>query len=136
MGAELLRSEASFVYTQPTGRQAVASRLVEGLRAAGYECNQPSDIGYAETFRCMVDDQDFSIVVGLMDDGVREWLVSTNSRLKYWQRLWKSPDTESHRKLAKAVHLVLKADPFLTELRWYTSEDFAQSPDDRWKPHP
>ncbi len=30
----------------------------------------------------MVDDQDFSIVVGLMDDGVREWLVSTNSRLR------------------------------------------------------
>lgn len=109
---------------------------MEGLRAAGYECSQPSDIGYAETFRCTVDDQDFSIVVGLMDDGVREWLVSTNSRLRYWHRLWKSPDTESHRKLAKAVHRVLKADPLLTDLRWYTSEDFAQSPDDRWESHP
>ncbi len=132
----VLYPEASFAYTQPTSRAALASLLHDGLEAAGHECTLPVDIDYAVNFRCTVDSQDFSILVGQVDDGIREWLVSTASGLRYWHRLWKTSDTESHRKLTVAVHRLLKADPLIKDLRWYTTEDWDQSPDESWKGHP
>ncbi len=80
--------------------------------------------------------QNFSILVGLLNDGVREWLISTASRRWYWNRLWKSSDVENHREPARAVHRILKADSLITDLRWYTTEEWSHSRENDWKSLP
>ena len=136
MDSEELRSQVSFVYNQPTSRTAMASALHEGLEEAGHECSEPADIGYAETFRCNFEGQNFSILVGLLSDDVREWLISTASRRWYWNRLWNTSDVENHRELARAVHRILKADSLITDLRWYTTEEWSDSRENDWKSQP
>ncbi len=136
METEVLRSEASFTRGELVDARALAESLVEGLRSEGHECTAPADLGQGEMFDCAVDDDEFSILLGRIDDGVREWVLSTGSKLTYWHRLSRRSDTDNHRKLTAAVHRILKSDPFVADVRWYTSDGWARAREQEWELYP
>jgi hypothetical protein len=122
--------------TEPPGR-ALAGLIRDALGHAGVHANSPSNRDdYAWEFDCEVGPRRFLILVGICDDGDREWLVFSESLLGSLKRLFGCRDAEEHHELNRRIHGVLKADPRFELIRWYTSDDWNREPDTRWTETP
>ncbi len=115
---------------------SLAENIVAGLTGHGFTCSVIEDIDYAHTFRVVVGTRNFYVLVGRVDDGIRQWLVSTNSGLNRLRRILGERDHDEHRVLTGVLHDVLDGDPAIGDIRWYTLTDWNESPDDRWSATP
>ena len=84
----------------------------------------------------MIGRRNFFLMIGEVDDGVRQWLVSTKSELGIFAYLMGSRDYQEYEVLLGVLHDVLTSIPGLTDLRWYTLNDYNERPDENWAATP
>ncbi len=116
--------------------KSLAEFFIEKLVENGYQCSKAEDLDYAFAFRCIVDDRNFYLIVGLVDDEDREWLLSTNSDLGRIKRLFGGTDVEQHKALTQVLHSIMEPESRISNVRWYTAEDWNNRPDESWSDTP
>ena len=133
-----MRSQATFCWTSedPDPARTLAGLIADGLAAAGFGCTEIENLDYAYAFRTMVGRRNFFLMIGEVQDGVRHWLVSTKSELGVFAYLMGSRDHEEYRVLTGVLHDLLGSLPDLTDLRWYSLEDYNERPDGNWTETP
>lgn len=119
----------------PLGRD-VAEDLVRSLKQQGMAAIARDELDYAFSFRYQVDRQVFRVMIGLVDDGVRQWLVSTDSTIGWFGRLLGLKDGEEHLELVKAIDEILWSDPGVSSVRWYTQDDWNAAAEENWVESP
>ncbi len=136
-----MRTEVSFQTTtdepleqNPAGD--LATWLSNELLAAGLQTSKPENVDYAFALRCHVDGRDFYLLVGYVGDGIRQWLVSTNSGLGWLKRLLGASDKTEHARLTREIHRVLSTNDAISDIQWYTVDDWNDDPDNRWAETP
>lgn len=122
-------SQTSPDETPPFGRD-VAEALVCSLGQHGLGPIALDELDYAFTFHCKIGGRKFYVMIGLVDDGVRQWLVSTDSTIGWLGRLFGAKDVEEHVQLVKAIDDSLRSDPSVSSIRWYTAQAWNNSPDE------
>lgn len=130
--------------SEPAGRE-LAQDLASNLAAAGFAPGPPQPHeGYAYTFACQRDKQTFTVFVGLVDDGVLEWLVYAEpftggvTRLLQKVGVSKAKPQESPQlhTLCTAIHQYLRENQRIQSVRWYTTEGWDTNPDADWTRSP
>ena len=106
------------------------------MAEAGFGCTQIEDLDYARAFRTVVGRRNFFLMIGEVDDGVRRWLVSTKSELGVFAYLMGSRDYQEYEVLTGVLHDLLGSLPGLTDLRWYSLEDYNERPETNWAGSP
>jgi len=126
--------------TQPAGRD-LAQYLASQVEAAGFPTSTPkAHEGYAYTFACRRAQHTFVVFVGLVDDGVQEWLVFAEPKMggiTRWLRKVgigrsRNPESPALHELCTTIHQSLHVDPRFRAVRWYTAEGWDTSPDAGW----
>jgi hypothetical protein len=124
----------------PAGRD-LAQHLASWLSATGFSAAAPEvHEGYAYTFACKRDNKAFVVFVGLVDDGVLEWLVYAEPQVGVAAGLLRKVGLGSAKKaeppllqeLCAAIHRCLRDDPRFQSTRWYTTEGWDTNPDADW----
>ncbi len=136
-----MRTEVSFQTTidepveqNPAGD--LATWISNELIASGMQTSKPEDIDYAYAFRCRVDGRDFYLLVGYVGDGARQWLISTNSGLGWLRKLFGANDQAEHVQVTDHIHRILSTGHGISEIRWYTVDDWNNDPDNKWAETP
>jgi hypothetical protein len=80
--------------------------------------------------------RNFFLMVGEVDDGVRQWLVSTKSELGVFAYLMGSRDHQEYEVLTGVLHEILSTIPGVDNLRWYSLSDYNERPDTHWSATP
>ena len=119
----------------PYGRDIV-DWLIEGLRQRGVACDQDGGLEYAFDFHAAVGKHSFYVMLGLVNDGVRQWLISTNSNVGFIGRLLRLTDAHEHLELVNHIDSLLQNDDGISSIRWYTLDEWNIAPDDTWGEHP
>jgi hypothetical protein len=105
----------------PAGKE-YAEYIKRGLPTAGVpvEGDLQEHDSYGWAFDARVD----GIRVWCMLQASDQWLLITKPALRFWNRvLGKSADAE-HRATCEAIHQVLSHMPEVTDLRWYSEQEF------------
>jgi hypothetical protein len=133
-----MRTQATFVWTSddPDPARTLTELIAGGITEAGFGCTPIEDLDYAYAFRAVVGRRNFFLMIGAVDDGVRQWLVSTKSELGVFGYLMGSRDHQEYAVLTGVLHAKLRSLPNLTDLRWYSLEDYNERPDTNWAPAP
>lgn len=133
-----MRTQATFRWTseEPDATRVLAGLIADGLAEADFGCTEIEDLDYAHAFRTMIGRRNFFLMIGEVDDGVRQWLVSTKSELGIFAYLMGSRDYQEYEVLLGVLHDVLTSIPGLTDLRWYTLNDYNERPDENWAATP
>ena len=133
-----MHTQATFRWSSetPDPAQTLAGLIGEGLADAGFASTEIEDLEYAHAFRTVVGRRNFFLMIGKVDDGVRQWLLSTKSELGIFAYLMGSRDYQEYEVLVGVLHDVLSAVPGLTDLRWYTLNDYNERPDTDWANSP
>ena len=124
---------------EPAGRD-LAEYLAAHLSTAGFAVGEPAvHEGYAYTFACRQAKHTCTVFVGLVDDGVQEWLVYAEpsiGQVTQWLRKVKLLPARSSspllNALCAAIHECLRANPRFRSVRWYTTEGWDTNPDGDW----
>ncbi|HUT94478.1 MAG TPA: hypothetical protein VMY37_33780 [Thermoguttaceae bacterium] len=114
----------------------IARALAKALEASGFGVTESGELDYAFAFDCRVTNRRFYVMVGLVDDGIRQWLISTDSTVGFIGRLFGVNDQEEHTTLVTAVHGFLQSDPEVKSIRWYSQDDWNRKPDQSWAESP
>lgn len=133
-----MRTQATFRWSSndTDSARTLTGLIVDGLSAAGFGCTQIEDLDYAYAFRTMVGRRNFFLMIGEVADGVRQWLVSTKSELGVFGYLMGSRDHEEYNVLTGVLHHLFGSVPGLTDLRWYSLDDYNERPDTHWASTP
>lgn len=133
-----MRTQATFRWQSEDADPAktLTGLIADGLAAAGFGRTEIEDLEYAYAFRTMIGRRNFFLMIGEVDDGVRQWLVSTKSELRVFAYLMGSRDHEEYAVLTAVLHDTLGSLPGLTDLRWYTLSDYNERPDESWASSP
>jgi hypothetical protein len=131
----MLRTHASFrgqfskdrTGTEPPGGP-IAELIRQGLEAAGSRVENGDSTDYSHTFTIVESGRCFAAMVGLVDDGDREWLFFAESTLGWLTRLLGQRDESEHLRVLRAVHGALAADHRISDLRWYSKDEWNQNP--------
>ena len=117
----------------PAGRQ-LARFVSAQLKNAGIDVREPEEhAGWAWDITANVDGTSIDTIVGLVDDmdsiPPRQWLITNDSELSLWSRMFASSGRRHQRELAlrrycEALHAALTADPRFSHLVWYNKETF------------
>jgi hypothetical protein len=131
-------TQATFRWTSADADpgRALTGLIADGLVEAGFGCTEIEDLDYAHAFRTVIGRRNFFLMIGEVDDGVRQWLVSTKSELGIFAYLMGSRDYQEYEVLVGVLHNVLTSIPGLTDLRWYTLKDYNERPDESWADSP
>jgi len=113
--------------TDPSGR-VLADLIVQHLSGDGLHVTRRDSTDYSHTFDVLADKRRFGATVGLVDDGDREWLFFAESSLGWLPRLFGQRDDAEHLRVLRSAHGALSADPRVSELRWYTEEEWNNNP--------
>ena len=133
-----MRTQATFVWNSegPDPARTLAELIIRGVSEAGFGCTPVEDLDYAHAFRTVVGRRNFFIMMGEVEDGVRQWLLSTKSELGIFAYLMGSRDYQEYEVLTGVLHDCLSSLPGLTDLRWYTLADYNERPDTDWAATP
>jgi len=131
-------TQATFRWSSedPNPTRTLTGLIAEGLAEAGFGCTKIEDLDYAYAFRTIVGRRNFFLMIGEVQDGVRQWLVSTKSELGVFGYLMGSRDDDEYQVLTGVIHDVLSQIPNLTDVRWYSLEDYNERPDTHWESSP
>ncbi len=133
-----MHTQATFRWTseEPDAARVLTRLIADGLAVADFGCTEIEDLDYAHAFRTVVGRRNFFLMIGEVDDGIRQWLVSTKSELGIFAYLMGSRDYQEYEVLVGVLHDVLTSIPGLTDLRWYTLNDYNERPDESWAATP
>jgi hypothetical protein len=133
-----MHTQATFRWASedPDAARALTGLIAAGLAEADFGCTEIEDLDYAHAFRTIIGRRNFFLMIGEVDDGVRQWLVSTKSELGIFAYLMGSRDYQEYEVLIGVLHDVLTSIPGLTDLRWYTLNDYNERPDETWASSP
>jgi len=133
-----MQTQATFRWTsgEPDAARTLTGLIADGVTEAGFGCTEIEDLDYAHAFRTVIGRRNFFLMIGEVDDGVRQWLVSTKSELGIFAYLMGSRDYQEYEVLVDVLHDVLSSIPGLTDLRWYTLNDYNERPDENWAATP
>lgn len=133
-----MRTQATFRWTSdgPDPARTLTGLIADGLIDAGFGCTPIEDLDFAHAFRTVVGRRNFFLMIGEVADGVRQWLVSTKSELGVFAYLMGSRDYQEYEVLTGVLHDLLGSLPGLTDLRWYSLEDYNERPDTSWAGSP
>ncbi len=94
-----MRTQATFRWTSedPSPAHTLTGLIADGLTDAGFGCTQIEDLDFALAFRVGVGRRNFFLMIGEVDDGVRQWLVSTKSEFRRNFRFGFIPKYASHK---------------------------------------
>lgn len=106
--------------------------LVDGLSVRGVSSSDPENIDYARVSRMVIAGVSIYVLVGLIGDGPRQWLVSTNEMPGLWDRLRRRRHMVEHAELCRRIHELLTAQQHVHDVRWYTTVDWNEQPDTGW----
>lgn len=133
-----MRTQATFRWAseEPDAARVLTRLIADGLTEADFGCTEIEDLDYAHAFRAVVGRRNFFVMIGEVDDGVRQWLISTKSELGIFAYLMGSRDYQEYEVLVGVLHDVLTSIPGLTDLRWYTLNDYNEHADESWSDSP
>jgi hypothetical protein len=133
-----MRTQATFQWSslEPDAPSALTRLIADGLAGAGFGTTEVEALDFAHAFRTIVGRRNFFLMVGEVDDGVRQWLVSTKSELGVFAYLMGSRDNQEYEVLTGVLHEVLSTIPGLENLRWYSLSDYNERPDTHWSDSP
>jgi hypothetical protein len=120
---------------EPPGRH-LAAFIAARAEARGIAVSPVEYLGFAYGFRCDIGERRFYVTVGLVEDGVREWLLVIDPWLSFWQRLFGASDREELRRLARTLDAVLKGSERFGEIRWYDERTWDAAAETEWSPEP
>ena len=120
----------------PQGKN-LSGYLADCLMAKGI-VTQPHEIyeDFAWSFFCIVADKKFMVLVGKIDDEVREWLVCSEPAMGILSQLLRKPSVTEHQLLNRALQEILSSNQAFQNIRWYTENDWNQQPDEQWFANP
>lgn len=130
--------------TEPAGRD-LAQYLASQVGTAGFAADAPkAHEGYAYTFACWRAKDTFVVFVGLVDDGVQEWLVFAEPKIGVVTRWLRkvgvgrshSPESPQLHELCTTIHQCLHDSHRFRTVRWYTTESWDTNPDTGWTREP
>jgi hypothetical protein len=137
-----MRTEVSFSekFTNPdqndeSKAQSLADFFMNSLSAQGLNCTTSQNLEYGVSFKCLVGQHNFHLIIGFVNDEGRDWLISTNSCLGLLKKLITS-DKKEHKILTETLHSILTQDQRFTKVRWYTLEAWNLAPDKDWSQSP
>jgi hypothetical protein len=117
--------------------EPLARELFAALERRGLEVRRlGAGLDYAADFRVYSGDRSFYGMLGPVDDGVRQWLLSFDSQLPPWRRWFGATDNAEFSTALRAAHEALTNLPGVRSIRWYTPHDWNEAPDERWSPDP
>lgn len=133
-----MRTQVTFRWTSedPNPARTLTGLIADGLAEAGFGRTEVEDLEYSYAFRVIVGRRNFFLMIGEVEDGVRQWLVSTKSELGIFAYLMGSRDYQEYEVLTGVLHDVLGSTPGIYDLRWYSLEDYNERPDTNWAETP
>ncbi len=118
----------------PGGRLADFLAAEFSSRGVYIEKRQTAEHSYV--FHTLSGGRRFGVLLGSIDDELREWLIMSFGKLGRIYRFFGAKDEDEHRALLHAIHEVLLADERFTDIRWYSHEEWLESPDESWADAP
>ena len=146
--AMILRTFVAFVATFPTDRgeddspagKELADFVAAKLRNAGVDVHGPEEReGWAWDITANVNGTPIDTIVGFVDDmdsaSPRQWLITNDSRMGLWSRMFGSRDRWNKRESAlrrycETLHATLTSDPRFSHILWYDNETFDKPRDE------
>jgi len=114
----------------------IADALVASLRAEGIDTTHTDSLDYAFFFYAPRKTRRCCVTTGLVEDGVRQWLICVNAERGFISRFFRRADDESVRSVISAIHRHLANDDAISSIRWYDAADWTSRPDDAWTSSP
>ena len=131
----MIRTHASFRGHFPKDRLGndppggpLAELVARGLAERGYVVSDRDSTDYSHTFTVRSGERRYFAMIGVADDGDREWLLFLQESPSLLARLFGRRDEGDHLRLLRAVHDCLIGDPRIAELRWYTEQEWNSNP--------
>ena len=130
-----MRTHASFLGRFPKDNSGddppggpLADLIANHLAHSGCKVSDREPTEYSHTFSVRLDSRSFEVAIGLVDDGHREWLIFVESSMVPLARWFGWSDRDQYLVVLRAVHECLSTDSRISDLRWYTA--------DEWNSHP
>lgn len=148
-----LRTYVGFVANFPSDRgqddspagKELADFVAAELKRAGIDLRGPDEReGWAWDITANVNGTLIDTIVGLVDDmeskPPRQWLITNESGLSFWNRMFGSRQLldqreRSLRQYCETLHHTLTSDPRFSHILWYSKETF-DKPGDEAGPSP
>lgn len=141
------RTIVAFVADFPTDRgeddspaaRELAGFVVAQLRNAGIDVRGPEELeGWAWGITASLNGTPVNTIVSLVDDmestPPRQWLITNDSELSLWSRMFGSSGRRHQREISlrrycETLHAALTADPRFSDILWYNKETFDKTGD-------
>ncbi len=114
----------------------MADFMESELNARGLLVDARRNTEDSHVFHVISGSRRFGLLLGLIEDDEREWLILTYSRLGRVRRIFGARDNDEYRAMLAAIHEVLLADERISNVRWYTEQGWHDDPLDAWKSLP
>ena len=129
------RDSATLNNNAPPFGKDIANALVASLDSQGLGDCVLDSLDYAFTLFCPADSQRAYVMIGLVGEDPRQWLISCDpSRGIVDWLLGRNYDAEINR-VVDAIHQFLCNDSAVSEIRWYTKDGWDSAPES-WTPSP
>ena len=123
----------------PAGKK-LADFVASQLKNAGIDVRGPEERdGWAWELTSQIDSTAIDTIVGLVDDmntiPPRQWLITNDSNLTVWQRLFgthsfREQCEKAMRRYCETLHRSLAPDPRFSHLLWYNKATFDKPGDE------
>ena len=120
---------------EPPGEE-LARFVSDALRAAGVTHDAPHE---REGWAWDIHSDRVDCIIGLVDDGPREWLITNHGELPLLRRVSRTAREEQEealRRWCEAIDAALKADGRFRTIRWYDAAAFDRDHGDTWGDEP
>ena len=124
----------------PAGKE-LADFISSALRSMGIEHTGPDEReGWAWDIYSQAGTVQVECIIGFMDDGPRQWLVTTHGHLPLLSRIFGGNGEQQRenalRQFCQAIDRGIKRDPRFNTVRWYVQKDFDKDHGATWSDTP
>lgn len=131
----MTRTHASFRGDFPKDRQEtappgepLADLIASGFVEGGCVVSGRGSTDYSHTLEVRSGANRYLGMIGLVEDGDREWLFFLEHRPSLLGQLLGRRDEANHLQLLKLAHGCLSGDTRISALRWYTEQEWNTNP--------
>jgi hypothetical protein len=131
-----MRTHASFCGSFPEDEDGedppggpLADLIATHLTQSGFKVSNRDSTEYSHTFVVRADSRSFEVMLGAVADEDHPWLLFVESSLFPLARWFGWRDHEQHVKVLLAVHECLGTDSRISDLRWYTADEWNKHPE-------
>ncbi len=110
----------------------LANYLADEFAERGLMLEARSTTDDSHVFNVISGSRKFGLLLGLIEDDEREWLILSFSKLSRMRRMFGARDDDEYAAMLAAVDEVLQADDRFNSIRWYTMDEWQNDPIDSW----